>query len=175
MFGILQSFNNQAEIRESKDEILIGEVVRAMARRDRPAIAFRANNDWQQVRFKTPKDPLLFSVFVTLDRKTGTGMVSQALLGSKATLRITAELKNRLSDPDDLVKMYRTDFANIFKMPMVGDIKLNHEMNSVFATTQQLIEIDTYVLKGDEGAEKLAKLLDGTIGRLEEKLRPYKK
>ena len=175
MFGILQSFNTQAEIRESKDEILVGEIVRAMARRGRPAISFRAHDDRQEVRFKTPQDPVLFSVFIALDRMTGSGMVSQALLGSKATLRITAEIKNRLSDPDDLVKMYRTDLANIFKMPMIGDIKLNHAMNSVFATTQQLIEIDQYVLKGEPGVEKMCKLLDGTIGRLEEKLRPYKK
>jgi len=175
MFGLLQSFNNQAEIRESKDEILIGEVVRAMARQGRPAISFRANDDYQQVRFKTPRDPLLFSVFVTIDRKTGSGMVSQALLGSKATLRVTAEVKNRMSDPDDLVKMYRTDLANLFKMPVLGDIRLNHEMNSVLATTQTLIEIDKYVLKGDAGTAALSDMLNATLKKLEDKLRPYKK
>lgn len=175
MFGILQGFTNRAELRESKDEILIGEVVRAMARRGYPAIAFRADSDWQRVRFKTPTDPMLFSIFVTLDRKTGTGALSQAILGSKATLRITCEVKNRLSDPDDLVAMYKTDLANIFKMPVIGGIKLNHQMNSVFATTQQLIEIDQYVMKGDEGATKLAALLEGIEGKLKEKLQPFKK
>jgi hypothetical protein len=175
MFGILQSFNNQAELRESKDEILIGEIVRAMARRGHPAISFRANDDWQRVRFKTPNDPMLFSIFVTLDRKTGTGMVSQALLGSKATLRITCEVKNRLSDPDDLIAMYKTDLANLFKMPVIGGIKLNHQMNSVFATTQKLIEIDKYVMKGDAGVTALTGLLDEIEAQLKEKLAPYKK
>ena len=175
MFGILQSFNNQAEMRESKDEMLVGEIVRAMARRNHPAISFLANNDWQRVRFKTPTDPLLFSIFVTLDRKTGTGMLTEALLGSKATLRITAEVKNSLSDPDDLINMYKTDLANIMKMPMLGGIKLNHQMNSVFATTQTVIEIGDYVQKGDAGTEKLVALLSKIEGQLREKLEPYKK
>ena len=36
-------------------------------------------------------DPtVLESVFITLDRKSGTGALSAAVLGSKATLRITA-------------------------------------------------------------------------------------
>ena len=175
MFGILQSFNNQAEMRESKDEMLVGEIVRAMSRRNQPAIAFLANNDWQRIRFKTPTDPLLFSIFVTLDRKTGTGMLTEALLGSKATLRVTAEVKNRLSDPDDLVKMYTTDLANIMKMPMLGGIKLNHQMNSVFATTQTVIEIGDYVQKGEAGTDKLVALLGQLEGKLREKLEPYKK
>jgi len=175
MFGMLQNFTNKAELRESKDEILVGEIVRAMSRKGHPSIAFRASGDWQRVRFKTVTDPVLWSVFITLDRKTGTGVISQALLGSKATLRITAELKNRLADPDDLVAMYKTDFANILKMPAIGGIKINHQLNSIFATTQQIIEIDKYVNKGDEGVERLTVLLDGVIGRLREKLVDFKK
>jgi len=175
MFGMLQNFTNKAELRESKDEILVGEIVRAMARKGHPSIEFRASDDWQRVRFKTITDPVLWSVFVTLDRKTGTSAISQALLGSKATLRVTAELKNRLADPDDLIKMYKTDFANILKMPVIGGIKVNHQLNSVFATTQQVIEIDTYVNKGDVGVEKMSILLEGIIGRLREKLVEFKK
>lgn len=175
MFSLLQNFNHKAEIRESKDEILVGEIVRAMARQGFPSIQFLANNDFQRVRFRTPRDPMLHSVFVTIDRMTGSGALSAAILGSKATLRITAEIKNRLADPDDLVKMYKTDLANLFKMPMLGGIKLNHELNSVLATTQQIIEIDDYVMKGDPGTERLVKLLQSKVDALKEKLAPYKK
>lgn len=131
MLSLLQNFAHKAEIRESKDEILIGEIVRAMARQGFPSIQFTASGDLQRVRFRTTGDPVLNSVFITLDRKTGTGALSAALIGSKATLLVTAEIKNRMADPDDLVKMYRTDLANIFKMPVLGGIKLNHELNSV--------------------------------------------
>ena len=164
-----------AEIRESKDEILIGEIVRAMSRQGHPASQFSAHDDRQRVRFKTVRDPVLNSVFITLDRKTGSGAMSAAVFGSTATLTITAEVKNRLSDPDDLVAMYKTDLANMFKMPVMGGIKLNHELNSVFASTTTLVEIDKYVLNGDEGVTKLIELLEGTIAKLRDTLEPYKK
>jgi len=175
MFNFLAQFNHKAEIRESKDEILVGEIVRSMARAGYPSIAFRAHSDRQVVRFKAIRDPMLQSVNIILDRRSGTGMVSAALIGSKATLTITAEVRNRLTDPDDLIEMYKTDLANLFKMPMMGGIKLNHELNSVFATTTKIIEIDDYVLKGEEGVEKMTALLSETIDALREKLKPYKR
>ena len=78
MFGIMSSFAHKAEIRESKDEIMVGEIVRAMARQGFPAITFRAHDDRQMMRFLCVGDEVLHSVFIDLDRKTGTGMVSQA-------------------------------------------------------------------------------------------------
>jgi len=174
MFGFLANFSHSAEMRESKDEMLVGEIVRAMSRQNCPSIEFRANDDRQRMRFLTIDDPVLYSVLVILDRRTGTGAISAALLGSKATLRITAQVRNNLSDPDDLVKMYKTDLQNLFKMPAVGGIKLNHALNSVFATTQKVIEIDHYVGKAD-GADKLAKMLGDTIDSLKSKLEPFQK
>lgn len=175
MLGLLNKFNHKAEIRESKDEILIGELVRAMARQGCPAISFWSNNDFQRVRFKCPKDAVLSSVYVTLDRKTGSGVISAALVGSKATLTISAETKNYLTDPDDLINMYRTDLANLFKLPVMGGVRLNHELNSVFATTALIIDIDNYVLKGEPGVQGFMGLLGQTIASLREKLVPYKK
>lgn len=175
MFSVFQSFAHKAELRESKDEMLVGELVRAMARQGFPTIQFTASDDLQQVRFRTIRDPILNSVFVRLDRKTGTGALSAAVMGNKATLTITAEVKNRMADPDDLIAMYRTDLQNLFKMPVMGGIRLNHELNSVLATTTTIIEIDDYVMKGDKGVEKLVGVLSKTIDALREKLRPYKK
>jgi hypothetical protein len=175
MMNMLGRFNHKAEIRESKDEIMIGEIVRAMARQGFPSVTFLANDDLQRVKFKMLNDPVLHALYVTLDRKTGSGMISAALIGSKATLTLSAEVKNYLADPDDLVKMYRTDLANIFKLPVMGGIKLNHELNSIFATTTKVIEIDNYVLKGDAGVQAMMTLLSQTIHELREKLKPYKK
>lgn len=175
MFGILANFKHAAEIRESKDEILVGELVRAMARQGYPACGFAAHADWQRVTFRTVGDPVLHQVHLTLNRMTGSSALSEALLGSKGTLTVTAEVKNLVADPDDLLAMYRTDLANLFKMPALGGIKLNHEMNSIFATTTQYIEIGSYVLKGEEGADALVRLLDGTVDALRERLRGYKR
>ncbi len=175
MISILNKFNNRAEIRESKDEILVGEIVRAMARQGYVSVKFVASTDLQRVSFKALQDPVLTYLHITLDRKTGGGALSSALIGAKATLTISAEVKNYIADPDDLVAMYRTDLANIFRMPVLGGVKLNHELNSVFATTTKLIEINDYVLKGEPGAQRLSGLLDGTIDDLRERLRAYKK
>ncbi len=175
MFSFLSAFAHASEMRESKDEILVGEIVRSMARRGWPAISFRANDDRQIVTFKTLNDPVLFSVRIILDRRTGQGVLSQAVLGSKATLQVAAEVRNFLADPDDLLNMYKTDLQNIFKLPVMGGIKLNHELNSVFARTNKVISIDDHINKGDKSAAKLEGLLGGTIDALKEKLAPYKK
>lgn len=175
MISILNQFNNRAEIRESKDEILVGEIVRAMARQGFVSIAFAADTDRQRVTFKTINDPVLSYLHIVLDRKTGGGALSQALLGAKATLTISAEVKNYIADPDDLLAMYRTDLANLFRLPVLGGVKLNHELNSIFATTTKIIEINNYVLKGEQGVQGLVALLGGTINDLRERLRQYKK
>lgn len=175
MLSFLSAFNHKAEMRESKDEMLVGEIVRAMARAGQPSIAFRAHDDRQQLRFRCVADELLHSVWIVLDRKTGSGALSQALIGSKATLTITAEIKNYVTDPDDLVAMYKTDLANLFKVPVLGGIKLNHELNSVYATTTTVLDIDKYIGKGEAGATALVQLLTGTIDKLREKLVPYKR
>lgn len=175
MISIINKFNNRAEIRESKDEILVGEIVRAMARQGFVSVQYTAGTDMQRVSFKTLNDPVLTYLHITLDRKTGGGAISSALIGVKATLTISAEVKNYIADPDDLVAMYRTDLANILRVPVLGGVKLNHELNSVFATTTKLIEINDYVLKGEEGTQRLIGLLGGTIDDLRERLRQYKK
>lgn len=175
MFSLLSNFKHKQEMRESKDEILVGEIVRAMSRLGCPAIGFIANNDFQAVRFKPVTDRILHSIVIQLDRKTGDGLLQQAILGSQATLQIQAEVKNYLADPDDLVNMYRTDLANMFKIPMLGEVKLNHQLNSILGTKRVLLNIDNYILKGEESTNALIELLRSTISELHGKLSSYKK
>jgi hypothetical protein len=175
MFSFINQFKHGQEMRESKDEILVGEIVRAMARLGSPAIAFRADAGAQTVRFKPTRDELLHSVIVTVDRKTGGGALQQAVVGSKAVVTFQAEIKNYLADPDDLVHMYRTDLQNIFKMPMLGDVRLDHQLNSILATKKVFADIDDYILKGDESVARITQLIQATVGELREKLAPYKK
>lgn len=175
MFGLFAHFAHKAELRESKDEMLVGEIVRVFARRGWPTVQLRADGDRQVVRFLTRGHPLLYSVSVVLDRRTGTSLLADLTIGSKATLAVQAEVRNRVADPDELVAMYRTDFANLLKMPILGGVRLNHELNSVFATTTSLVDIDTFLGKGDAGVTALERSLDETIARLAEKLEPYRR
>ena len=172
MLSFLSNFSHKREIKESLDEILVGEIVAAMSKRSYPTINFWAHSDYQRIRFKTIDDPVLHSITITLDRKTG-GLAS-AIVGDKATLNIMCETKNYLADPDDLLDMYRTDFKNLFKLSFAG-IKLNHQLNSVLGHTVKIIEIKDMVMKGEAGREKLANLLFSTIDEIREKLKPFKK
>lgn len=175
--GVLKvaaNFRHKAEIRESKDEILIGEIVRAMARQGHVADQFVADDDLQRVRFRMDDDVLSY-VHVALDRKTGEGRIASAIVGSKATLSVGGEVKNLLSDPDDVVGMWKTDFKNIAKLGLRGNVKINHEFNSIVGRTTDVIEIDRFVLKGDEGLTALIEHLEDRIGRVREELRRYKK
>lgn len=174
MLSFLSRFQHRAEMRESKDEILIGELVLAMAKLGNHPIHFHAHDDRQAVVFKPVGDPVLHTIAVILDRKTGDSVVQQALIGSKATLRFQAEVKNYLADPDDLIQMYKTDLQNVFKMPILGNVRLDHQLNSVLATRLHMIDIDKYILK--EGSrDRLHELMTQTIAELREKLEQYKK
>lgn len=175
MFSFMNKFSHRREMRESKDEILIGEVVRAMSQLNYVVIGFHAGDDRQAMRFKPKRDAVLHAAGIILDRKTGDNALTQALVGVKATLTFQAEVKNYMADPDDLLHMYRTDLQNLFRMPILGGIRLNHQLNSVFATTTQIIDIDDYILKGDEGNDRLRQLIATTLSSLREKLQPYKK
>jgi len=174
LLNISGKFKHRAEVRESKDEILIGEIVRAMAHMGHRADAFAADGETQRMRFRT-RDEVLSYIHIALDRKTGEGRIASAVIGSKATLSVAGEVKNLLSDPDDVLHMWKTDFKNIAKLGMRGQVKVDHELNSIVGRTTDLVEIDKFVLEGDEGVQRLTEHLEERIGRVREALAPYKK
>jgi hypothetical protein len=185
LLGMVNKFKHKGEIRESKDEIFIGEMIYLLSLQGWPCTGFTrkmlglevaaTTSDLQHVRFRTLNDPVLYSLAVRLDRKSGTGALSAALMGSKATLYVTAEVKNLLADPDDLINQWATDVKNIFKFPLMGQVKLNHELNSILAEKGAVIDIDQYVLQGEAGRNALNTLLLATVDELREALKGYKK
>ncbi|MDM8521351.1 hypothetical protein QUF64_14995 [Anaerolineales bacterium HSG6] len=174
MLSFLSKFQHAQEMRESKDEILTGEIVRAMTRKNMPAIGFNTAGEDQRIIFK-PNHSILYKVSITVDRKTGGSKISQAMFGSKAWITFQAQIKNQVADPDDLLEMYRTDAKNIFKSPMFGDVKLDHQLNSVFATKRVTVDIDKYIPQDEAGVQTLTDFLQEHINDVEEKLKPFKK
>jgi hypothetical protein len=175
--GLLKALNTHAhksELRESKDEILVGEIIRGLSHRGWACHQLVATGDRQQVGFKVPGDPVLSAVYLVVDRRTGSGAVSAAL-GSKTTLAIAAEMRNKVSDPDDLAAMWRTDLANLFKMPVRGEVRVNHQLNKVIARTHHLIDIDQYVRGTHVDTSQFVPWLAGQVDNLREHLRPLKK
>ncbi len=175
MLKKLMDFANAREMRESRDEMVVGELVLAMAQMGMPATRFMAGADAQMIRFSTPHDALLHNVAVTVDRKTGGGAISEAMVGSKAVITVVAEIKNYLADPDDLVGMWRTDFANITRMPLLGQVKLDHQLNSVLATKKLIVELNEFLGDPTVGRPRLVQLLQATLAELSAALGPFKK
>lgn len=177
MFKALTDFAARSEARESRDEAVIGQIIAAMVRQGFPTIGFNtgsaADSGFQEIVFATPADPVLHTVKVVLDRKTGGSMLQEKMVGSKATLRVVAEVKNFLADPDDLLAMWRTDARNILRMPMLGQIRLDHQLNSVTATKQILIELTEY--DGPEDIQRVEQTLWALYHELREALAPYKR
>lgn len=172
VFSFIANFSHKRELAESKDEILLGQIIAILAQNGFPVIGIQSDSDYQRIRFRATHDSVLYGVVVALDRKTG-GLTAK-VVGNLATLMIQAEVKNYLADPDDLLNMYRTDVQNILKFPLLGDIKLNHQLNSVFATSTKIVNLDTLLGGSDDRSELRAILLD-TIRELREKLVQFKK
>ena len=73
--------------------------------------------------------------------------------GSKTSIGFLAEMRNKVSDPDDLATMWKTDLANLFKLPVAGEVRINHQLNTVNAKTYHLVDLDQYVQGHSVSAE----------------------
>lgn len=177
MLKMLTDFAARSEARESRDEAVVGQIIAAMGRQGFPTIGFSTgmaeDSGFQAVQFATPADPVLHTVTVVLDRKTGGGAIQEKIIGSKATVRMVAEVKNFIADPDDLLAMWRTDAKNILRMPMMGQVRLDHRLNSVTATKQVLVELTE--MDGPEDTQRVEQLLWGLYNELRDALGQYKR
>lgn len=177
IYDAIKNFAHKQEMRESKDEILLGEVIRIMVKNYGPLVELQTSSisNHKQARFRLLDHNLLYSITVKVNRWTGSGAISEALLGSKGSLTFVAEVKNYVADPDDVLAMWKTDFGNIGKIPLFGDVKLNHQMNSVLATKTHVIEIGDFVNNLWEERKKLKQTIDDDILLLCKQLEAYKK
>lgn len=174
LFDSMTNYAHKSELRESKDEIICGELVRGLTHRGWNCHRIVANSGRQMMGFKVPGDPVLSAVYLLVDRKTGSGAISQSM-GSKTVIGFTAETRNKVSDPDDLAKMWRTDFANFFKVPVSGEVRVNHQLNTINAKTFYMVDLDQYVSGSAVNAGPLVDWVAGQVDNLREHLRPHKK
>jgi len=175
MFSFLSKFQHSQEMRESKDEILVGEIVRLMGKKGILATGFRADSGDQTITFTPTRDSVLYEIRLMIDRKTGGSRMSQAVFGSKAWITFELMIKNLVADPDDLLAMYKTDMQNVFKSPMFGQVKLDHRLNTVVGSKRVMLDIDRYKPQDEPSRQALGQFLMENIGEIREKLLPFKK
>ncbi|MDQ1246719.1 MAG: hypothetical protein QG597_1087 [Actinomycetota bacterium] len=174
LFDAMTSYAHKSELRESKDEIVCGELIRGLSHKGWRCFRIVADSDRQVMGFKLPGDPVLSAVYIMVDRKSGSGAVS-ATMGSRTVIGFTAEMRNKVSDPDDLALMWKTDFANLFKMPIAGEVRVNHQLNTVNARTYHVVNLDDYVKGSTVTVGPLVDWTTGQVDALRERLRPLKK
>lgn len=170
----LNSYAHKSELRESKDEIVFGEIVRGLSHHGWVCHQVVAHSDRQQVGFKVPGHPVLNAVYIVIDRRTGSGAVSQSL-GSKTTVGLAAEMRNKISDPDDLAAMWKANIGNLFKLPVNGEVRVNHQLNKVIARTNHMVDLDTYVRGSEVDTSQLVPWLVSQVDNLAAQLARYKK
>lgn len=174
IFNAVTNHAHKSELRESKDEIVVGELIRSLSHRGWICYRLTANSDRQMMTFKLPDDEVLSEVTIVVDRRTGSGAVSAAL-GSRSTVALSAAIRNKTSDPDDLAAMWKTDLANLFKIPVAGEVKVDHQLNKVIARTHHVINLDDYVQGSEVRAGELVPWVVGQVDNLREHLRPHKR
>ena len=100
-------------------------------------------------------------------------MITQKV-GSRTVLGFVAEIHNLVVDPDDLATMWRTDMANQFKLPVAGEVRINHQLNRVVARTHHLVDIDSYVTGTQVNLGALVEWTQARFLELRERLVPLK-
>ena len=189
LFNTMTNYAHKSELRESKDEIVCGQLLAGLSHLGWRPYRIVADSDKQTLGFKLPGDDVLSAVYVMVDRKSGSGAISQSM-GSRTVLGFTAEMRNKVTDPDDLATMWRTDFANLFKVPVAGEVRINgqemvirnpkevrinHQLNTVNARTFQLVNLDDYVSGSAVNTDALVAWVVQQVDALRERLRPLKK
>lgn len=150
---------------QAKDEMVFGEIVRIFDKKGYPCIEFKVDSGCQSGRFLL-RSEILFSVTVTLDKK----------IGGAGILTLKGEVRNKLADPDDMIEMFKTDLMNIGKFGFGGQIKVNHEYNAVYAHTNLLKNISSYLSgKGVVDSARLEADIWEYVDKLEDTLRKFKK
>ena len=177
IFKVWQDLAHSKEIRESKDEVLFGEIVKYMIENYGPLVELETQmGDRKIARFRTVGHKLLHSITIQTNRHSGSGIVSDAIVGTKAGLSVSAEVKNYVADPDDVLNMWKTDFQNIGKIPLLGGVKVDHQMNSIIATKMDPVYSVGDIVKETEKERKLvADKIEQMIAEVSEQLKKFKK
>ena len=174
LFNSMANYAHKSELRESKDEIVCGEIIRGLSHRAGAATASSPTPTASRWASSCPATRCCPRSTSLVDRRSGSGALTQTM-GSKTVIGFTAEMRNKVSDPDDLATMWRTDLANLFKMPVAGEVRINHQLNTVNARTYHLVDLDQYVQGHAVQAGPLVDWIVAQVDALREQLRPLKK
>lgn len=163
MRDLIRQFQPRSELRESRNEIVVGEVIRAMARLGYPSVMFRIHDDRQQLRFRAVGRTDLSTVTVTVERPAGSGALTEAMFGNQLRLDVVAELRQRTTDPASLLAAATRRPG---PPPAGADVRVERELSSLLAHTTRTVDVDAMVGTGPRPDAPLTDLMRETIDTL---------
>ncbi len=85
IFNAMTGYAHKSELRESKDEIVCGELIRGLSARGWRCFRVVGDSGRQTIGFRVPGDPVVSAAYIVIDRKTGSGALTSGL-GSKTVV-----------------------------------------------------------------------------------------
>ncbi len=174
IFDFAANRSHKIELRDSIDEIFIGELIHYMYKNNAVLVELQSiDENNHELSFKFKDNPVLYLLNINISRKVG-GVASK-IVGSQSTISFEAVIRNEVVEPEDIVKMYKSDFKNIAKTSLFGNIVIDHDLNYIYAKTQHIKNLNKYVNNGKVNKEEIYNDIDEVINKLIEHLAPLKK
>ena len=151
----------------SRNERIVGEVVRAMARLGHLSIRFRIRETHQVLSFRTVAHTHVTALHITIDRPKGQTALSTVMFGKQVRLQVVAEQRQRASHPRALLDAARAGAAPTMT---ASGVRLEQEHSSILASIPVDIDIDALQTPDEPHTAPLEALMRATIDTLEEAL-----
>lgn len=173
VFNAMTDFSPKSQLRESRNEIVCGELIRGLSHAGWRCHRIAADAAIQMVGFKVPDDDLLSAVYIVVDGRSGSGTLASEV-GRPTVMGFTAVMRLEASDPAELAAEWRTDIANLFNVPVAGEVRIDHQLTTVSAHAYHEVNLDLYVSNTSVNAEPLVGWTMEQVDALRENLRPLK-
>ncbi|ADG12912.1 conserved hypothetical protein [Methanocaldococcus infernus ME] len=167
MFNILREIKHSKELISAKDEIFVGELIRYMYKNGGYLINISSLEHSHNLTFKF-KNSKIYKLNVSVERKVD-GLASK-LIGSQTLLTLEVIKKKELVEPEEVIKMIGTDLKNMLKVPLFGQVKIDHDLNYIKARTTYIIDLNKFIHEKEVNKEELEKEIEKIIGTLIESL-----
>jgi hypothetical protein len=160
---LIRKFSTRAHAADGCNEVVIGEVIRAMARLGHPSILFRIRDDRQILSFRATHHPTITTFHVIFDHISGQTLLSEAMFGNQIRLHVVAEQRQRLSHPAELLRAAELQHAHAWEQ---DEVSISQEQSSTLATTTVDVQPDQLNQSNPSASKTLSTLLQAAIENL---------
>ena len=163
MHDLIRKFPAHASAKDGRNELVIGEVIRAMARLGHPSILFRIREDRQVLSFRAATHPTITTLHVFIERVAGSTVLTTAMFGNRVSLHVVAEQRLRLDNPAELLRAARIQCGPAWQQ---GEVRVAQEQSSTMASIRIHLESDPFAQSASNAAGRLAETMASAIETL---------